>query len=167
MNPTEHLLVCLNEECVEIAKDCDKALRFGLDDKLTTNPDGPRGAEGPTNIEKIVGEINDLLGVVLLLEARGVIPFGWNDLEKQQRKMQKVNDFMRYARHVGALQDENSVTDVAMMNQRLIERTVTYEAKDALQVREIGELKFSNAKLKRDLMKERAKASSRNDPSNP
>ena len=32
MNKTEHLMVCLNEECVEIAHATDKALRFGLSD---------------------------------------------------------------------------------------------------------------------------------------
>lgn len=53
MNATEHLLVCLAEECGEVAKECSKALRFGLDDQVTLNPYGPRGTEGPTVREKI------------------------------------------------------------------------------------------------------------------
>lgn len=105
MNKTEHLLTCLSEECAEITKDCSKALRFGLDDKLTMNPSGPRGVVGPTNLEKIVDELNDLLGVVLILESMGVVPMGWNDLEKQQLKIRKVLSFLEYSRSVGTLQE--------------------------------------------------------------
>jgi hypothetical protein len=41
MNRTEHLLVCLAEECGEVIQSVGKALRFGLDhgysDRTTTN----------------------------------------------------------------------------------------------------------------------------------
>jgi hypothetical protein len=30
MNPTEHLLSCLAEECAEVAQRASKSLRFGL-----------------------------------------------------------------------------------------------------------------------------------------
>lgn len=103
MNSTEHLLVCLGEECNEIAKECAKALRFGLDDKVTLDPHGPRGTEGPTNREKISDELNDLMGVVNLLVHRGVIPEDWEDKGKQTAKINKVRRFMDYANLVGAL----------------------------------------------------------------
>jgi len=35
MNRTEHLLVCLAEECAEVGQAVAKALRFGLDDGRT------------------------------------------------------------------------------------------------------------------------------------
>lgn len=107
MNTIEHLLVCLAEECGEVAKECHKALRFGLDDQLTLNPDGPRGTEGPTNREKIIAELNDLCGVVRMLEERGVLPRSCMlDTTAQTTKAFKVGRFMRYAVRVGALEVE-------------------------------------------------------------
>lgn len=106
MDTTEHLLTCLAEECGEVAKEVHKALRFGLDDKLTRDPDGPRGTEGPTNLEKIASELNDLLGVVRLLEDERILPPLWCDTEQQIRKTHKVRKFMRYAAKVGALKED-------------------------------------------------------------
>lgn len=104
MNTEEHLIACLAEECAEIAKECGKAHRFGLDDQVTVNPDGPRGTEGPSNREKIIAEMNDFIGVANLLVAYGVIPATWQDSNAQRRKMAKVESFMGYAERVGALQ---------------------------------------------------------------
>jgi NTP pyrophosphatase (non-canonical NTP hydrolase) len=103
MNATEHLLTVLGEECGEIAKEVSKSLRFGLDDKLTLDPDGPRGTEGPTNREKIVSELNDLVGVVRLLVAHEIISPDWSTPSKQEAKMKKVVAYMGYARKTGAL----------------------------------------------------------------
>lgn len=86
MTEREHLLVCLNEEAVEIAKDTSKALRIGL-----------------TNVEKVRAELNDLLGVARMLVQAGVLPDDWQDTEAQCQKIEKVNNFMRYARTKGAL----------------------------------------------------------------
>lgn len=120
MNETEHLLTCLAEEsgetsvelieaagvCQRIAKEAHKALRFGLDDKLTMDPAGPRGTEGPNNKEKILGELNDLLGVVGILVDRGIFPADWQDKEAQERKKAKVLAYMGYSERIGALQRE-------------------------------------------------------------
>jgi NTP pyrophosphatase (non-canonical NTP hydrolase) len=103
MDEIEHLLVCLAEECGEVAKEVCKALRFGLDDQVTRDPHGPRGTNGPTNREKIVAELNDLLGVVAMLRERKVFPLDWEDGEAAMKKMDRVEAFMGYARRVGAL----------------------------------------------------------------
>lgn len=105
MNVTEHLLACLAEECGEVAKECHKSLRFGIDDKVTLDPLGPRGTEGPTNREKIISELNDLLGVVRLMEDFGILPPLWCDTQRQIEKTHKVRRFMGYAVKVGALTD--------------------------------------------------------------
>lgn len=109
MNVHEHILTVLMEECAEVAKECSKALRFGLDDKVTMNPDGPRGTEGPTNREKLSDELNDLIGVTHMLIHEGILPPEWQDAEKQVRKGAKVARFMRYAMNVGSLQGGGKV----------------------------------------------------------
>lgn len=109
MNTTEHLLTCLSEECVEVAKECGKALRFGLDDKVTLDPNGPRGTEGPTNAEKIAEEIIDLFAVYQMCVAKGILPeFGLSTthvdvISRVAKKQRKVESYMGYARKVGAL----------------------------------------------------------------
>lgn len=115
MTENEHLLTVLGEEGGEVAKEVSKALRFGLEDKLTLDPAGPRGTEGPTNAEKIVNELNDLLGVARMLVARGVIPENWQSEARQQRKIERVTAYMLYARRVGALEipgDEETAAEI-------------------------------------------------------
>lgn len=100
MNEQEHILVCLMEECVEIAKDVSKSLRFGLEDRNVLNP------TGPTNRERLIDELHDLSGVLEMLSDRGIIP-DQRDEVKIQAKKRKVNEFMIYARNHGALQGED------------------------------------------------------------
>jgi hypothetical protein len=100
MNSVEHLLVCIGEEGGEVGKESDKALRFGLDDRNVLNP------TGPTNRERLVLELNDVLGVAQLLVEFGIIPANWMSEELQNEKKVKVLYFMDYARRVGALEDK-------------------------------------------------------------
>jgi len=93
MNKIEYLLVCLTEECAEIIKDTDKALRFGLND---SHP-----CEKGTNHERIENEINDLLGVFELLHESG-IEFKV-DIKKIDKKKEKVLKYMNYAIEKGIL----------------------------------------------------------------
>ncbi len=74
-----------------------KSLRFGLDDRNVLDP------TGPTNRERLVEELNDLIGVADMLADRGMIPKNWRDQEKQDVKQHKVAKFMDYAASVGAL----------------------------------------------------------------
>lgn len=99
MNETEHLLTCLGEEGCEIAQDVAKALRFGLEDRNVLNP------TGPTNRERLVVELNDLMGVLEMLEERGIIPTPWYSRKLILEKKAKVAKFMEYARGTGALVD--------------------------------------------------------------
>jgi hypothetical protein len=71
MTTQEHLLVCLMEECAEIAQVATritqaaaKALRFGLDN-------GYPGTDR-TNRADLVREINDLMGVIEAIQEAGV-----------------------------------------------------------------------------------------------
>lgn len=97
MNATEHLITCLGEEASEIAQDCCKSLRFGLNDVNVLKP------KGPNNRERLLTELNQLLAVVSLLVEEGILPAGWCDVDAQIAKKKKVKKFMDYARNVGAL----------------------------------------------------------------
>jgi len=91
VNRTEHLLICLVEECNEVACRATKALRFGIDE---VQPE-----QELTNGERIIGELNDLLGVIELLS----LPSYGNRLTIQAKK-KKVLRFMDYARSQRALE---------------------------------------------------------------
>lgn len=91
MNITEHLLTCLGEEGAEIAQICSKSTRFGLADRNVLNP------TGPTNQERLVGELNDLLGVCDMLVRAGKLPKRWMNTRARKAKAAKVRKFMRYA----------------------------------------------------------------------
>jgi hypothetical protein len=97
VNNIKHLLSCLGEEGSEISQDVFKCLRFGLEDRNVLNP------TGPTNRERLVNEMNDLMGVARLLVEENIIPANWQDAEKQAAKREKVRKFMQYAHSVGAL----------------------------------------------------------------
>lgn len=102
MNITEHLLCCLGEEGAEIAQDASKAMRFGPEDRYDAH----------SNRDRLLAEINDLMGVVVLLQELGLFPniiFSPTDVA---RKRMRVLEFMRYAKSIGALQDpENKLDD--------------------------------------------------------
>lgn len=97
MNRSEHLLVCLSEECLEVAKDISKALRFGLEDQNVQNP------HGPTNRSRIMQELNDLMAVISMAEDAGILPKEWRHSRSQADKKLKVLKFMDYAKAKGAL----------------------------------------------------------------
>lgn len=98
MNVTEHLLCCLMEEALEVAKPCSKAMRFGPHDRNVLNP------TGPTNIQRIVDELNDMEAVIIMLVKAGVIPPNWKSTDKVAAKIEKVTKFMKYAEKKGTLQ---------------------------------------------------------------
>lgn len=97
MNKEEHLLACLAEECSEVIKEINKALRFGLDD---FNPKDPNKI--PTR-DKIEAELIDLLAVAEMLAYEGVLePLDLDD-DRIAKKQKKVNKYIKYARDHGSL----------------------------------------------------------------
>ena len=95
MNRTEHLLVCLNEECVEIAHAEDKALRFGLSDGYP--------ATNRTNLGDVIAEINDLTAVIELLVEEGILGQGLGDRSDIAEKKERVLRFTKYAEDNGSI----------------------------------------------------------------
>jgi hypothetical protein len=97
MNAQEHILTCLAEEGAEITHITSKCLRFGLDDRNVLDPGGP------TNRERLVMEVNDLLGVCRVLVNEGVLPKDWEDFGQQVEKIAKLKKFMKYAESKGTI----------------------------------------------------------------
>jgi hypothetical protein len=100
MTRSEHLLACLAEECDEIGKNCMKALRFGL-------ADGYPGSNS-TNAEEISRELTDLIAVMRMMVAEGIIPkpdLGGPTITGKQAKVEK---FMLYAQEKGAIAPTNT-----------------------------------------------------------
>jgi NTP pyrophosphatase (non-canonical NTP hydrolase) len=100
MNTTEHLLTCLGEECVEVAKEVSKALRFGLDDKKPGHPE--------TNRERIALEFADALAIIEMLEESGILK-RVTDTRVIDRKKARVKARMDYAAQRGTLVMPNAV----------------------------------------------------------
>lgn len=95
MNLLEYLLTCLGEEGAEITKECSKANRFGLGD---VGPDNKLN-----NRDRLMLEINDLIGTVQLMVAMKLLP-EWSDNHAQLEKMERLMKWMVYAEQQGRLQ---------------------------------------------------------------
>ena len=95
MNRTEHLLVCLAEECAEVQQAVSKALRFGLGD-------GYPGS-GSTNAQDIARELMDLHAVMEMLVVAGLIVIPSDMFEKTCEKKARVMEYMDYAEERGTL----------------------------------------------------------------
>jgi hypothetical protein len=107
MNITEYLLDVLKEECLEVGKDGCKSTRFGLDDIKTLDPTVIE-TTGQTNRQRLVDELNDLMGVIRFCVRFGIIPANWQDTEAQKAKITKVISFMHYSQRKGTLQHDMS-----------------------------------------------------------
>lgn len=93
MNNTEYLLVCLMEECSEVAHRASKALRFGLREV--------QQGQGETNEQRLTSELNDLHGVVEELIKEGV-QLNLSKIESAVKRM-KLGRVMEYSRAQGCL----------------------------------------------------------------
>ena len=98
MNEQDYLLTQLSEEAAEVIKEVSKCLHFGL---YGADPLIP----GPNNVERVVDELNDLLGTVQLLVDKGILPSGWSSFSKQQRKRTKIKRFMQCSKKLCILQE--------------------------------------------------------------
>jgi len=100
MNLREYLHVKLMEECNEISMDCSKSIIFGAE---SSNPH----IEGDlANKQKIIDELNDLLGVVELLVDCKELPHDWQSRTKILAKKNKVKRLMEYSIKAGCLNEE-------------------------------------------------------------
>jgi len=88
-NYNTYLLATIAEECSEIQKPVCKAIRFGLDSNYN----------GKTNVDEILDEFNDLVGIMELFCEENNIPFSL-DKEKINKKKQKVKLYFEVAKEL-------------------------------------------------------------------
>lgn len=99
MNRSEHILTCLTEECDETGQRVAKALRFGLTEVQAGQP--------LSNSHRIVEELRDIIGVVHMLVAEGILAPDWYPTgEMITAKRDKIERFMIIARAQGVLSDD-------------------------------------------------------------
>lgn len=99
MSEINHLLICLEEECLEVGQAVSKALRFGLDDHFTETT--PR--------EMIRRELHEVSAVFELLAELEVLPM-LPDRSLISAKKEKLKKMLAYAREKGTLRrDEIAV----------------------------------------------------------
>jgi len=89
MNVTEHLLVCLSEECAEVQQAVSKALRFGINDSYK---------DYGNNHDRIVQEIHDFLGVLSLLVDSDVLIMPLDPEPLIEAKRVRVLKYIEYAK---------------------------------------------------------------------
>lgn len=93
MTRTEHLLCILGEECNEIGQRISKALRFGLNEVQT--------GQDKDNVERIMGEVDDFLGVLSMLVSEKTLRSP--SLKAGIMKIEKVEDYLIYSKECGTL----------------------------------------------------------------
>jgi NTP pyrophosphatase (non-canonical NTP hydrolase) len=98
MNRLQYLLIKLAEEASEVSQIALKTSQFGLEEKH------PEMDE--TNKERIHKELNDLLGIVKMLNLQFEFSFTPSEVEINQ-KMAKVNHYYRYSKECGAIHEDD------------------------------------------------------------
>lgn len=110
MNTTEYLLVKLIEELGEVQKACTKALAFGLHDTYRADNEFGLPKWDMTPLQEIQYEMNDVRGVLRLLEGHSDFPEGaevftcYPDEEQIRARVEKLLKLMQYSRSAGTLE---------------------------------------------------------------
>lgn len=97
MNRQQLLLLKLNEECVEVAKECSKAIQFGMDEVYPPI--------GLTNRDRIRAELQDLYAVVQILNNECGLDFVPSP-EAVEIKLHKINHYAEYSQQLGCVENE-------------------------------------------------------------
>ncbi|WOL24640.1 nucleoside triphosphate pyrophosphohydrolase [Yersinia phage fHe-Yen9-02] len=99
MNRKQYLLLKLSEEAVEVAKVAQKAMQFGMDSF------NPSDVKRETNVANLHSELNDLLGIVNMLNEE----FGFEYVINEQAllaKRDKVNKYYAVSQRLGQIEKE-------------------------------------------------------------
>lgn len=96
MTREEHLLLCLAEECAEVAQRISKQLRFGSEEQ--------QEGQALNNIQRTTEELYDLTAVATICEREGLVLGVLPNEAAIQRKLAKIEKFFAISREQGTLQ---------------------------------------------------------------
>ncbi|QDH49663.1 pyrophosphatase [Pantoea phage Kyle] len=91
----QFLLGLLAEECAEIAQECSKCDRFGLDERMNDST--------PPNRERLQNEVQDLFAVLSLLTDKFGFNFEPNE-DKIMAKLNKIDFYYQYSKSIGRVE---------------------------------------------------------------
>lgn len=97
MTREEHLLICLAEECAEVAQRVSKALRFGLDEV--------QEGQALNNRQRISEELFDLFAVATICDRSGLLSGVEPNERTIARKLAKIEKYFDISRAQGTLKD--------------------------------------------------------------
>lgn len=92
MNKEQYLLAKLAEEAVEVAQMAIKCQHLGLYGRQTEIHD--------TNIHRLHRELNDMEGILRMMNEEIQFRFSYNE-EEIQNKINKVREFAEYSKSLG------------------------------------------------------------------
>lgn len=95
MTREEHLLLCLAEECAEVAQRISKQLRFGSEEQ--------QEGQALNNIQRTTEELYDLTAVATICEREGLVLGVLPNEAAIQRKLAKIEEFFAISREQGTL----------------------------------------------------------------
>ena len=94
MNRQEHLLLILEEECIETAQRVSKALRFSLEEV--------QPGQELSNADRLIYEFNDIVAMMEMLHDEGLIK-DFHDPLAIIKKKSKVEKFLKLSKEHGTL----------------------------------------------------------------
>ncbi len=99
MNLEQHLLLKLIEECTEVAKEAAKCMQFGMDEVYEP--------VGISNRERLIGELNDVMAILQMLNNISAASDKHNnlgyepDVKAINAKIEKVLHYLQYSVDIG------------------------------------------------------------------
>lgn len=94
MNNEQYLLICIEEECLEVAQRISKALRFGIDEVQM--------GQDENNRQRINDELNDLMALLEMAADNKIISLPEDKLLKKVKRI-KFNKFRDYSQALGII----------------------------------------------------------------
>ena len=125
----EYLLTKLSEEGGEVVQTCGKTIVFGKDERNYRGPE-----DGPTNADRLVSEVNDLVGTMDLLTVLGVVPVGWLSSSDRAARVKRLVAHMAYSYREGRILPEEGIL-VESLCQSILRETVLEAAMRVLEGR--------------------------------
>ena len=108
MTIRQYYLNKLAEECCEVGQRAIKQMQFGPFESQAKGPSQNKTGDADlNNMQRLRKEVNDLLGVLNVLEDIGELPriSGWELLEAKNEKRRKMAKYLHYSQELGNVEE--------------------------------------------------------------